>query len=257
MRRLMAFVALLPVFWMVLGAQAAPEAGFNDFDPEAAIVGSRSLNELCRVQIEAPEDIQPEILAHLNQDASNPYKLCVGEVIRFTFTVRGEDKPVTLGLFERAAPNHVARFKQSALEGFYDGLAIHRSIPGFMIQGGDPLSRDPGQEARYGSGDAGFNLDEEFTAIPHTPGIASTARKGNDVNSGSSQFFLMHEAHRFLDGQYTVFGAIIDGFEVVDEIANLPTRPIGVGRTPFPNPRVDMRAEVLTAEQAGLMIVAT
>lgn len=224
-----------------------------------AEVGSRSVDELCSVNIEAPSDIQPEIQAFLDLEAGATKKLCVGEVITFTFTVEGQDKPVHIGLFERTAPKHVARFKQSAQEGFYNGLAIHRSIAGFMIQGGDPLSKDPNQEALYGSGDPGFTIDEEFSNISHTPGIASAARKGNDVNSASSQFFLMHEAgprqQQALDNQYTVWGAIIDGYEVVDQIAKLPTRSIGGGNTPFPDPRVDMKAKVQTATQAGLTVI--
>lgn len=243
-------------------AEGESEAeGDDEQTEEVPSVGSRSVDALCQVQINPPADIQPAIKTFLEEDASSRSKLCVGELLKFTFTVRGEQKSVLVGFFERTAPNHVARFKRSAQAGFYDGLAIHRSIKDFMIQGGDPLTRDPANEPMFGTGDPGFMLDQEFSSISHTPGIASTARNGHDVNSGSSQFFLMHETDprqsAALDNKYTVWGAIVDGYDVVDEIANLPTRPIGnqMQPTPFPQPRVDMMAEVITAEESGLEVI--
>ena len=107
------------------------------------------------------------------------------------------------------APNHVARIKELAREGFYDGIVFHRVIEGFMAQGGDPTGT--------GMSGSGKNLDAEFSAEPHIRGICSMAR-AQDPNSADSQFFIVFDEARFLDNQYTVWGQVIDGMEHVDKI---------------------------------------
>ena len=107
------------------------------------------------------------------------------------------------------APNHVARIKELAREGFYDGIVFHRVIEGFMAQGGDPTGT--------GMSGSGKNLDAEFSAEPHIRGICSMAR-AQDPNSADSQFFIVFDDARFLDNQYTVWGQVIDGMEHVDKI---------------------------------------
>lgn len=107
------------------------------------------------------------------------------------------------------APGHVARIIELANEGFYNNVAFHRVIPGFMAQTGDPTGT--------GSGGSGTKLKAEFSSEPHVRGTVSMAR-ANDPNSGDSQFFIVYEPSRFLDGKYTVFGEVIKGMEYIDLI---------------------------------------
>jgi peptidyl-prolyl cis-trans isomerase B (cyclophilin B) len=122
------------------------------------------------------------------------------------------------------APNHVANFKKLAKSGFYDGTAFHRVIPGFMIQGGDPNTKDDSNKAAWGMGGPGWTVKAEFNAKHHARGILSMARS-SDPNSAGSQFFICHGDAGFLDHQYTVFGNLIKGFDVLDKIATTHTEP--------------------------------
>lgn len=117
------------------------------------------------------------------------------------------------------APNHCANFKRLANSGYYDGVKFHRVIPGFMIQGGDINSRD-GQRSTDGMGGPGYTIDAEFNDVSHTTGIVSMARTP-DPNSAGSQFFICDGSPTFLDGQYTVFGEIIEGKSIIAQIANV------------------------------------
>ena len=129
-------------------------------------------------------------------------------------------KVIKLELDETAAPKTVANFNKLVSEGFYDGLSFHRIIPGFMIQGGDPVGN--------GTGGSKENIVGEFASngvknpIKHTRGVISMAR-AMDPNSASSQFFIMHADAPHLDGNYAAFGHVVEGLAVVDEIANTPT----------------------------------
>jgi peptidyl-prolyl cis-trans isomerase B (cyclophilin B) len=122
------------------------------------------------------------------------------------------------------APKTVENFKKLAKSGFYDGTAFHRVIKGFMIQGGDPLTKDENQKARWGTGDPGYKIDAEFNKKSHTKGVLSMARS-QDPNSAGSQFFICHGNPTFLDGQYTAFGKLIKGEDVLDKIATTKTLP--------------------------------
>ena len=127
---------------------------------------------------------------------------------------------IELELYPEHAPKTVANFERLVKEGFYNGLTFHRIIPGFMIQGGDPLGN--------GMGGSDENIVGEFRAngynnpIKHERGVISMARAYNP-NSASSQFFIMHKNAPHLDGQYAAFGKVVSGMEVVDEIASIPT----------------------------------
>ncbi len=127
---------------------------------------------------------------------------------------------IELELYPDIAPITVKNFEKLVSEGFYDGLTFHRVIPGFMIQGGDPLGN--------GMGGAKENIKGEFRAngvnntLKHTRGVISMAR-AFDPNSASSQFFIMHADAPHLDGQYAAFGKVTSGIEAVDEIASIPT----------------------------------
>ena len=118
--------------------------------------------------------------------------------------------PVTVRLRPDLAPGHVARIKELASEGFYDGMVFHRVIPGFMAQGGDPKGTGSG-------GSSKANLKAEFSAEPHVRGVCSMART-TAPNSANSQFFICFDDARFLDKQYTVWGQVTDGMENVDAL---------------------------------------
>jgi peptidyl-prolyl cis-trans isomerase B (cyclophilin B) len=122
------------------------------------------------------------------------------------------------------APKTVENFKKLAKSGFYDGTAFHRVIKGFMIQGGDPLTKDESQKSRWGTGDPGYKIPAEFNKKSHERGVLSMARS-QDPNSAGSQFFICHGAPKFLDGQYTAFGKLIKGDDVLEKIATTKTLP--------------------------------
>jgi peptidyl-prolyl cis-trans isomerase B (cyclophilin B) len=122
------------------------------------------------------------------------------------------------------APKTVENFKTLAKKGFYDGTAFHRVIKGFMIQGGDPLTKDPARESAWGTGDPGYKINSEFNERSHTRGVISMARS-QDPNSAGSQFFICHGNPTFLDRQYTAFGKLIKGDDVLEKIATTPTHP--------------------------------
>lgn len=136
--------------------------------------------------------------------------------------IQTSEGTMVLELWPEVAPRHVENFKQLARQGFYDGTCFHRVIAGFMIQGGDPLTKDESQKARWGTGGPGHRVPAEFNDRPHLRGVLSMAR-AQDPNSAGSQFFICHADARFLDGQYTAFGRLIQGEDVLDRIANTPT----------------------------------
>ena len=121
------------------------------------------------------------------------------------------------------APTTVANFKKLARSGFYNGTGFHRIIAGFMIQGGDPKSKNP-KAPDIGTGGPGWTVPAEFNDHKHVKGVLSMAR-GGDPNSAGSQFFIMHGTTPSLDHQYTAFGHVIEGMDVVDKIASVRTGP--------------------------------
>ena len=127
---------------------------------------------------------------------------------------------IKLELMPEAAPKTVANFEKLVKEGFYDGLTFHRIIPGFMIQGGDPLGNGMGGTEENIVGE--FRANGHNNPIKHERGVISMARAFNP-NSASSQFFIMHANAPHLDGQYAAFGKVVSGIEAVDEIASIPT----------------------------------
>src|SRR6478736_6127465 len=122
------------------------------------------------------------------------------------------------------APKTVENFKALAKKGFYDGTCFHRVIKGFMIQGGDPLTKDQSKEREWGTGGPGYQIKAEFNDRHHDRGVLSMARS-NDPDSAGSQFFICHGTPRFLDHQYTAFGKLIKGDDVLEKIATTPTHP--------------------------------
>ncbi|MDW0153955.1 MAG: peptidylprolyl isomerase [Nitrososphaeraceae archaeon] len=130
--------------------------------------------------------------------------------------------PVTMEFFPDVAPIHVSNFEKLAESGFYNGTTFHRIVKGFVIQGGDPNTKNSTNMAAWGTGDPGYKIEAEFSNIPHNRGIVSMARS-SDPDSAGSQFFIVLNDSRFLDNQYTVFGRVVNGMDVVDKIAALPT----------------------------------
>lgn len=120
------------------------------------------------------------------------------------------------------APKTVENFKTLAKKGFYDGQCFHRVIKGFMIQAGDPLTKDPTQEGRWGTGGPNYTIKAEFNDRHHDRGVISMART-SDPDSAGSQFFICHGSPRQLDHQYTAFGKLIKGDDVLEKIATTPT----------------------------------
>jgi len=131
---------------------------------------------------------------------------------------------MVIEFFPDDAPKTVANFKNLTENGFYNGTKFHRIIPNFMIQGGDPLSKDDSSVQNWGTGSSGNTIDAEFNSIKHMRGIISMARSANP-NSASSQFFIVHKDSTFLDKQYTVFGRLVtqESYDVLDSIASLET----------------------------------
>jgi peptidyl-prolyl cis-trans isomerase B (cyclophilin B) len=127
---------------------------------------------------------------------------------------------IELGFFPDVAPNHVDNFIQLAKAGFYDETIFHRVIPGFMIQGGDPNSKNH-DKSSHGMGGPEHKVKAEFSDKPHKRGILSMARSGQPDSAGS-QFFICIADAAFLDSQYSVFGEVISGMEVVDKIVSQP-----------------------------------
>jgi len=127
---------------------------------------------------------------------------------------------IKFSLLPDIAPETVRNFLELAKSGFYNGTLFHRVIPGFMIQGGDPNTKNP-DKSTWGQGGPGHNLKAEFSTRSHLRGIVSMAR-ATDPDSAGSQFFIVTSDSTFLDRQYTVFGEVVDGMEVADKIVNLP-----------------------------------
>jgi peptidyl-prolyl cis-trans isomerase B (cyclophilin B) len=145
---------------------------------------------------------------------------------------------IELRFFPDVAPNHVNNFIELAKKGFYDSTTFHRVIPGFMIQGGDPNSKQS-DRSRHGTGGPGYTIKAEFNEKPHKRGILSMARASHPDSAGS-QFFICVADSFFLDKQYTVFGEVVSGTEVMDKIVSQP-------RDKMDNPidRIEMKVKII------------
>jgi peptidyl-prolyl cis-trans isomerase B (cyclophilin B) len=145
---------------------------------------------------------------------------------------------ITLRFFPDVAPGHVKNFIDLAKKGLYDGTTFHRVIPGFMIQGGDPNSKDA-NKSKHGMGGPGYTIKAEFSDRPHKRGTLSMARAGHPDSAGS-QFFICVADARFLDKQYSVFGEVESGLEAVDKIVSQPRDP-----RDNPNDRIEMKVKIV------------
>jgi len=152
-------------------------------------------------------------------------------------TIETKFGAITLKFFPEVAPGHVKNFIDLAQKGFYDGTTFHRVIPGFMIQGGDPNSKSPDKRS-HGTGGPGYTIKAEFSDKPHKRGTLSMAR-AQSPDSAGSQFFICVKDSSFLDKQYTVFGEVTSGIEVVDKIVSQPK-----DRSDNPNDRIEMKVKI-------------
>ena len=145
---------------------------------------------------------------------------------------------MTIAFWPDVAPKTVANFKKLAREGFYDGTAFHRIIKGFMIQGGCPNTKE-GEKGMPGTGGPGYQVKAEFSAKSHVRGVISMARSAHPDSAGS-QFFIVHGEAKFLDRQYTAFGELVAGDDVLDRIAGVPTKG-GGGEKSTPIERIELK----------------
>jgi len=148
---------------------------------------------------------------------------------------------ITLIFFADVAPGHVKNFVDLAKKGFYDGTTFHRVIPGFMIQGGDPNSKNA-DKRMHGMGGPGYSIKAEFNERPHKRGTLSMARSASPDSAGS-QFFICVKDSSFLDRQYTVFGEVESGMEVADKIVSQPK-----DGNDNPNERIEMKVKIVEGQ---------
>jgi peptidyl-prolyl cis-trans isomerase B (cyclophilin B) len=146
---------------------------------------------------------------------------------------------ITLKFFPDVAPNHVNNFIELAKKGFYNGTIFHRVVPKFVIQGGDPNSKNP-DRSKHGMGGPGYSVKAEFSNKPHKRGTLSMARSAHPDSAGS-QFFICVADAPFLDGKYTVFGEVVKGIEVADKIVSLPR-----DGNDNPKDRIEMTVDIVS-----------
>ena len=151
--------------------------------------------------------------------------------------IKTSEGDMVVQFWNDAAPNTIENFKKLARSGFYDGTIVHRIVKGFMIQGGDPNSKDPGKESSYGQGGPGYKIKAEFNNHSHERGVISMAREPNPDSAGS-QFFICLAPVPRLDHQYTTFGKLIKGDEVLEKIGDTAVTRNSTGEMSKPTKRV-------------------
>jgi peptidyl-prolyl cis-trans isomerase B (cyclophilin B) len=171
-----------------------------------------------------------------------------GSDVKEVAVLKTSEGEMVVEFWPDVAPKTVENFKELARKGFYDGTAFHRIIKGFMIQGGDPNTKDLAKEASYGTGGPGYTIKAEFNQRKHVRGVLSMARSASPDSAGS-QFFVCHGAAPFLDGKYTAFGQLIKGDDVLEKIANTPVEVKGNERSK-PAKRVSLESvKILAASE--------
>src|SRR5437773_7249194 len=162
--------------------------------------------------------------------------------------IKTSEGEMVVQFWTNAAPNTIENFKKLARQGFYDGTIFHRIIKGFMIQGGDPNSKDPAKEDSYGQGGPDYKIKAEFNDHPHDPGVISMARSADPDSAGSQFFICLAPIHR-LDHQYTTFGKLIKGEDVLEKIGNTPVERNAQGEMSKPTKRVAIESvKIVPAE---------
>lgn len=156
-----------------------------------------------------------------------------------TATIETTKGALVVSFWDDVAPKTVDNFLKLAREGFYDGTAFHRIVKGFMIQGGDPLTKDPAKAHLWGTGNPGYQIEAEFNDRPHRKGVLSMARSA-DPDSAGSQFFICLDECSFLDGQYTAFGQLDSGTEILEAIGDTPCEFGAGGEKSKPLERIEV-----------------
>jgi peptidyl-prolyl cis-trans isomerase B (cyclophilin B) len=151
--------------------------------------------------------------------------------------IKTSEGDMVVQFWNDAGPNTIENFKKLARSGFYDGTIFHRIVKGFMIQGGDPNSKDLGKESSYGQGGPGYKIKAEFNDRSHERGVISMARS-SDPDSAGSQFFICLASVPRLDHQYTTFGKLIKGDDVLEKIGDTPVTRSNTGENSKPTKRV-------------------
>ena len=173
------------------------------------------------------------VFADDEKKAENPTMNASNEVA----VIKTSEGDMVVQFWNDAAPNTIENFKKLARSGFYNGTIFHRIVKGFMIQGGDPNSKDAGKESRYGEGGPGYKVKAEFNDHSHERGIISMARS-SDPDSAGSQFFICLAPVPRLDHQYTTFGKLIKGDDVLEKIGDTPVTRNSTGEVSKPTKRV-------------------
>ena len=155
--------------------------------------------------------------------------------------IKTNEGEMDIALWSDVAPKTVENFKTLAGKGFYEGTCFHRIIKNFMIQGGDPLTKDASQESRWGTGSPGYSIKAEFSDKHHERGVISMARS-SDPDSAGSQFFICTGDAGFLDHKYTAFGKLIKGEDVLEKIASTPVTSSSSGEPSKPTKRVEIKS---------------
>src|SRR5215475_5135832 len=165
-----------------------------------------------------------------------------------TAVIKTSAGEIRVELWPDVAPKTVENFKTLAQKGFYDGTAFHRIVKGFMIQGGDPLTKDLAREDQWGTGGPGHTVKAEFNDRSHQRGVISMARS-NDPDSAGSQFFICLGDAAFLDRKYTAFGRLVRGDEVLGKIGETPVATSRGGEKSKPLTRVAVESvRIVTAD---------
>jgi peptidyl-prolyl cis-trans isomerase B (cyclophilin B) len=167
-----------------------------------------------------------------SEDGTKPMNPSANEVA----VIKTSEGDMVVQFWTDAAPKTIQNFKKLARSGFYDGTTFHRIVKGFMIQGGDPLSKDPNKENLYGTGGPGYKIKAEFNDHPHERGVISMAREP-DPDSAGSQFFICLAPVPRLDHQYTTFGKVIKGTDALEKIGDTPVE-MAQGEMSKPTKRV-------------------
>ena len=164
--------------------------------------------------------------------------------------IKTSEGDMVIQFWTDAAPGTIENFKKLARQGFYDGTTFHRIVKGFMIQGGDPNSKDPAKENSYGQGGPGYNIKAEFNDHSHDLGVISMARSQDPDSAGSQFFICLGPVHR-LDHQYTTFGKLIKGQDVLEKIGNTPVERNAQGEASKPTKRVVIESiKIVPADSA-------
>ena len=240
MKKIVVFIGLGLCAGLITGCQDKPSGGAGS----APAPAPAKTNQPTKVETNTPAATPatnvpapaPATAAAANAAATPTAAPVSSNEVAVIKTTYGE---MTVEFWPDVAPKTVANFKKLAKDGFYDGTCFHRIIKGFMIQGGDPLTKDAKMEGRWGTGDPGYKINAEFNSRLHQRGVLSMARSASPDSAGS-QFFICLGDAPFLDHQYTGFGKVIKGDDVLGKIGDVPCVARGEPSPSKPTVRINV-----------------